>query len=99
MCGSYVPFAISVAAWVSAPTDRKVHCICRVNNHPPGPCTQERARLVLFKRRMEVNSAIDSEIPMGHSCGNLAMANYSLRFGIVSPAKEPVDRQGVRGQG
>ena len=97
MCGSYVSFVISTAIWVSAPTIRKVHCICRVNNHPPGPCTQEPAHLVLFKHRMEVNSGIYSEIPTGDSCGNLAMANYSLQFGIVSPAKEPVDRKGIRG--
>lgn len=58
---------------------------------------QQRAHLVLFKYRMEVNAAIYLESPMGDSCGNLAMANYSLQSGIVSPAKETVDRKGIRG--
>lgn len=88
MCGLYVSFAISIAIWVSAPTDRKVHCVCGVNNHPPGPCTQECAHLVLFKHRMKVNSAIYSEIPMGESCGNLAMANYSFQFVLCPLPKD-----------
>lgn len=43
-----------------------------------------------------MNSAIYSEIPMGGSCGSLAMANYSFEFGIVSPDKEPVGRKVIR---
>lgn len=46
-----------------------------------------------------MNSAICSQIPMGDSRGNLAMPSYSLQFGIVSPAKEPIERKAIRGLG